>query len=254
MTPDQRATHFKTIDRQRAAYIVWARGQFRKAFRDGFAQWLRTESMDADLYPSEPMERAYRIVWSRVGNEFAKRTARQIEAENKRITATENDYRDSLMAYLTAIGAERVVNVNQTTIDKLRAIITNAVNQGKSIPETVRLIQSDFNVMAQYRAERIARTEIIGASNRGAMEAANATGLTLKKIWISTRDDRTRSFEKGDEYDHMALDGVEVELHENFMPGNVPGGVSMPGDLDAPAGFVINCRCTVAFKQVRFDN
>jgi hypothetical protein len=250
MTPDQRATHFKTIDRQRAAYIVWARAQFRKAFRDGFAQWLRTESMDAELYPSEPMERAYRIVWSRVGNDFAKRTARQIEAENKRITATENDYRDSLMAYLTAIGAERVVNVNQTTIDKLRAIITNAVNQGKSIPETVRLIQSDFNFMAQYRAERIARTEIIGASNRGAMEAAQATGLTLKKIWISTRDDRTRE-------GHLVMDGVEADMDGSFNVPSEEGGwdsMDSPGDLNAPVGQIVQCRCTIAFKQVRFDN
>jgi hypothetical protein len=250
MTPDQRATHFKTIDRQRAAYIVWARGQFRKAFRDGFSQWLRTDSMDADLYPSEPMERAYRIVWSRVGNEFAKRTARQIEAENKRITATENDYRDSLITYLTTIGAERVQDVDEVTKAKLRAIITNAVNQGKSIAETVRLIQSDFNVMAQYRAERIARTEIIGASNRGAMEAANATGLTLKKIWISTRDDRTRD-------SHRVMDGVETDMDGSFnVPSDEGGWVQMesPGDLDAPASEVINCRCTVAFKQVRFDN
>jgi hypothetical protein len=250
MTPDQRATHFKTIDRQRAAYIVWARGQFRKAFRDGFIQWLRTESMDADLYPSEPMERAYRIVWSRVGNDFAKRTARQIEAENKRITATENDYRDSIMRYLTTIGAKRVQDVDEVTKAKLRAIITNAVNQGKSIPETVRLIQSDFNVMAQYRAERIARTEIIGASNRGAMEAANATGLTLKKIWISTRDDRTRD-------SHLAMDGVEADMDGSFNVPSEEGGwdsMDSPGDLNAPVGQIVQCRCTVAFKQVRFDN
>lgn len=240
MNSNERRAYFKQFDRKRAAHLVWARAQFRRAFRTQFREWLKLDVLDSDLLDPEPMERAYRIVWSKVGQDFAVSTAQTIETGRKSITATRNDYRASLLSYLATNGAERVTGVNQTTKDKLRAILNNAVNQGLSIAETNRLIRSEYNVMTNYRAERIARTEIIGASNRGAYEAGRATGIQLNKIWIATVDDRTRD-------SHRELDGTSIEQSELFRVGSE--WMETPGDVTASPENFINCRCTIAFEQ-----
>jgi uncharacterized protein with gpF-like domain len=78
---------------------------------------------------------------------------------------------------------------------------------------------------------------------------AESTGLDYKKEWIASIDSRTRSFEKGDMYDHVELDGVTVEKNEKFATSTA-FGVEMleyPGDPSGSPGNIINCRCTVAF-------
>jgi uncharacterized protein with gpF-like domain len=238
MNSKQRRAYFKQFDRKRGAYLAWARRIYRSAFRSQYRKWAELGELDANLLDPEPMRKAYDRVWSRVGQEFAVETARQIESGRKSITATRNDYRDSLLNYLATAGANRVQGVNDTTIAKLQSILDNAVRQGLSIADTYRLIGADFSAMAGYRSERIARTEIIGASNRGAYEAGRATGIALNKMWIATVDDRTRD-------SHRELDGVTVGRDDSFRVGQ--DWMETPGDLSAPPENVCNCRCAIAF-------
>jgi hypothetical protein len=250
MNSKQRRAYFKQFDRKRGAYLAWARRIYRSAFRAQYRKWAELGELDANLLDPEPMRRAYDRVWSRVGQEFAVETARQIESGRKSITATRNDYRDSLLNYLATAGANRVQGVNDTTIAKLQSILDNAVRQGLSIADTYRLIGADFSAMAGYRSERIARTEIIGASNRGAYEAGRATGIALNKMWIATVDDRTRD-------SHRELDGVTIPMNDNFVLIDEGGDVlelTAPGQLDMPMNQFINCFTgdnTVSFEGIK---
>ena len=68
------------------------------------------------------------------------------------------------------------------------------------------------------------------------------------KEWISVQDDRTRDA-------HLLMDGVVIPIEDKFeVPATSQSeGAFMdyPGDASAPAGLVVNCRCTTA-PFVRF--
>jgi uncharacterized protein with gpF-like domain len=58
----------------------------------------------------------------------------------------------------------------------------------------------------------------------------------LYKRWLATEDARTRP-------EHADADGQTVPAHAPFSVGG--SAMSYPGDPNAPADLVVNCRCTV---------
>jgi hypothetical protein len=136
-------------------------------------------------------------------------------------------------------------------------IVTKGINEGLSIEEIVRIMKSDEQLSySAFRARRIARTEVMRASNIGAMKGAEAHDFEVDKQWIAARDSRTRRIPE-DTYDHVALDGVVVGFDEPFESRGKEGqqvSAMQPGDITAPPGFTINCRCAVGFIPKRDKN
>lgn len=100
-----------------------------------------------------------------------------------------------------------------------------------------------------YRAARIARTEIISSSNYGSMRGAQETGFLLNKEWLSAIDSRTRTI-PSDQFDHRAMDEVQVGMDEFFKVPKKGGGfelLALPGDHSGSVGNTVNCRCTLAY-------
>lgn len=88
----------------------------------------------------------------------------------------------------------------------------------------------------QVRATRIARTEATGASSAGALSALREEGWTHKE-WLSVdQPGRTRD-------EHLEARGQVVPIDEPFIVGGY--AMEMPGDPNAPAHLVVNCRCSV---------
>ena len=85
----------------------------------------------------------------------------------------------------------------------------------------------------------IARTESTKALNRSAVEAyrqaAQETGLSIKKEWLSVQDGNTRP-------SHADLDGVQVGIDDEFETDGL--STLSPGSFGDPAEDC-NCRCTV---------
>jgi hypothetical protein len=90
------------------------------------------------------------------------------------------------------------------------------------------------------KARRIARTETMGALNGGTFQGAvaysQAAGETMHKQWWATSDSRVRP-------DHWAAHGQTRPLDQPFDVGGWP--MQHPGEAGAPAGEVVNCRCTL---------
>ncbi len=90
-----------------------------------------------------------------------------------------------------------------------------------------------------WRAARIARTEMIGASN-AAIEAQAQdmadSGETVYRQWWATRDQRTRPA-------HRVAHGQTVPYGSPFRVGGAD--MRFPGDPAGPASQVINCRCVM---------
>lgn len=122
--------------------------------------------------------------------------------------------------------------------DKFSSEITSGILQGESIKKLADRVQplSDAN---RAGAIRNARTAVTGAQNAGRQESYNRAkemGLKLRKLWIATKDGRTR-------HEHAMLDGQTVALDEPFM---VEGHkIMFPGDPTALPRLVWNCRCTM---------
>ena len=123
-------------------------------------------------------------------------------------------------------------DVNNTTLDMLRKEFKEAIDEGEGIYQITKRVEKVFGFTEKYRNERIARTEIIGATNKGGHEGMRQSGVVETRIWISTRDNLTRD-------SHRAIDGETAPLD-----GRYSNGLRWPGDYMGPAEEIINCRCT----------
>lgn len=131
----------------------------------------------------------------------------------------------------------RITSVAETTRKDIVDAVARGQRDGLGVSEIATGLRKSIPGMSQQRGALIARTETHGAANNGTNEAAKATGLKLKKEWVSVGDDRTRS-------DHAELDGVVVDQDQPF---NVGGSYGMfPGDPALPADQSINCRCVIS--------
>jgi len=78
--------------------------------------------------------------------------------------------------------------VNDATLESLRSTLVEAINLGESVREIAGRVNEVFNFAQDYRAVRIARTEIMEAANKGALEAYRQSGVVQKKEWVAQPD------------------------------------------------------------------
>lgn len=118
--------------------------------------------------------------------------------------------------------------ITKETNEKLGHTLSQAVSDGLSITEATKKVGVLFDDFG-YRSERIARTEIIRASNFATEEAFKESGVVEGKEWLATIDERTGELD-------AAMDGKIVKLGADFKMG----GESVPYPPLHP-----NCRCTL---------
>lgn len=117
--------------------------------------------------------------------------------------------------------------------------VTSSVLQGKSIKGISDDLQRYIPTMSRDSAIRTARTAVTGAQNAGRMDsyaAAAERGISLKREWVATLDNRTR-------HAHAMLDGTKVGMDEPFKVDGYK--IMFPGDRSAPGYLLYNCRCTM---------
>jgi 2'-5' RNA ligase len=133
----------------------------------------------------------------------------------------------------------RLVGVGDEIWEHARGELVTGMQAGEGISKLSVRVARVAAALAQPRAETIARTEVNGASNAGALEQVRALAVPATKTWVATEDERTRE-------DHADADGQEVGLDEQFQVG----GESMdrPHDETASASQTVNCRCTVSYS------
>lgn len=136
----------------------------------------------------------------------------------------------------------RLVGIGDTAWTGARERLVEGFQAGESIPDLAARIEAALDV-AVNRATTIARTEVVAASNAGSMAGARALGTEFAppvKVWMASLDARTRDT-------HADADGQEVGLEETFTVGG--DQLDYPGDPAGSPGEVINCRCTVVYRD-----
>ncbi len=124
--------------------------------------------------------------------------------------------------------------VNEETARALTEQIAAGIEAGETTQQIADRIADVYEQATGYRAIRIARTEILSASNKGATAAYKAGGATGKR-WVTAGDELVRE-------SHRAANGQVVGIAQKFTVGD--SQLDHPGDPAGAPGEIINCRCT----------
>lgn len=135
-----------------------------------------------------------------------------------------------------------IKNIDDTTQQDLRKELSAGLEVGEGIPDLQERVKKIFDKATDSRAERIARTETIKASNAGQRLAWEQSGVVEGKQWLTAADERVCPL-------CNSMDGKFVALKKSFF---------REGDTleveDAKTQFVENiqepplhaqCRCTL---------
>jgi len=85
----------------------------------------------------------------------------------------------------TFMFSEKLEEVN---VEKLRRELIEGLEKGEGIPGLTKRVNETYDNWYKYRSESIARTEVIRASNRAALEVYKQSGVVKKKIWLANAD------------------------------------------------------------------
>jgi HK97 family phage portal protein len=141
-------------------------------------------------------------------------------------------------------GLESAAEINDTTKTKLKDTLSQGIEAGESIPDLAKRISAVYDEAKGSRAEKIARTETIAASNQANLETYRQveaqTGAKIKKAWLSAEDERTREshIKAGENYSQDKPIGTEEDFYVGAGHGSAPAQIGRPEED-------INCRCSV---------
>jgi uncharacterized protein with gpF-like domain len=156
-------------------------------------------------------------------------------------------WEEKIIEYVRSNAGLKITKTIRTHYEDIERITKTAVEEGIKegwgMDKIARAIQSSESEMDLWKALRIARTEVVAASNEGVKVGAEDLPGNKEKVWISTFDERSRGAKPTDTHDHMAMDGVRVPFNEDFITPN-GNKLEFPGDPKcSDPGEIINCRC-----------
>jgi HK97 family phage portal protein len=275
LTLDQRAGRVKQMEASRAESVRvvdgWARGAFEKQRKAVVAVIRKAVSvLDAPTAASQEIitttgelfRQLLADVYLRIGQDFGDAILRGFGKSGPPLRTLPGVYphfptkaeRDEVLqflrAYLAEVGGEKITQISNTTREQVARQLTLGINAGEGTDQLAKRIDKLFlEEIIPNRSEVIARTETIAASNAGSQAGARALKQPMNKEWISVQDDRTRGVEDTDAHDHVGLDGQVVDLETAYTDPRSGAQLMFPGDssLGAPAGAVIQCRCTEGY-------
>lgn len=147
---------------------------------------------------------------------------------------------NSQLRYLLTLAGQKIKDISNTTLAKIRLELTDGTSQGESIPELAKRLDALYvDQIIPNRSTTIARTEVVASSNYASIQAAQSSELTLTKVWLATGDHRTRPA-------HAEADGQEVPIDQPFNVGGED--LDYPG-ADGSAANTVNCRCTIFYRR-----
>lgn len=265
LTAEQQEQRRATIWRRNDAALRGLEARFARAWSDYFARQAKAvigqltgkrtaarltaastaRELRADLGIGGPLDPAEIARWRAAALDLA--DLMHTAATTAGVTRVNNAFGVSfdieapfVQDFIRARANQLAGQVTDTTYSAIQQALADGVANGASIDDLATSVQDVFDVASRSRAQTIARTEVISASNGSASLAAAQlpADVAAAQEWISTRDERTRD-------DHADADGQVVAMGATFDVGGE--ALLYPGDPGGDGGNVINCRCTVAF-------
>jgi hypothetical protein len=241
LNKEQRVFAWKVFDRRRTSYERLYQKRIQSALESQLLDVTRKfpeEGLNAlQYFQPDKLEQIIKQLYIDVGGSFAVHAYSQVMKGEP----TKDQWREFMLEFFNLYAADKVVQINENTVNIIRRLLAEGLEGELSLRQIARNIRTQWGTVTANRALTIARTETVGAANRGVLAAGNSISIPIKKLWIATPDDRTRD-------SHLEVDGQVVGRDESFIVGGSP--MESPGDQGAPPEEVINCRCSMAWVPV----
>lgn len=192
---------------------------------------------------SESTGRILLAGWDTAAQTFGNRLLDQIGKRHggmERKNLISGVFRAAFLAFATDWIATKVTQINRTTEDQIRELVTRGEQEGAGVDVIARAIRQNMPQMSRLRSHVIARTETHMASAWATQTAAEESGIELVKEWCASGDARTRET-------HQEADGQRQPLSMAF---NVGGEMlEYPGDPHGSAENIVMCRCVGLYLE-----
>jgi HK97 family phage portal protein len=269
--PAERKTgHWKVVEREREPFYRLAKLRTLKRFSEERQAILKalnaTGIRDVDILAdaiqaaleegTQAWEKLYDQLYLTVGEHFARRVLSAVpelaSLNDWAIAAATcpdwkrepdefyDPFAHEVRRYLLTQSSRKIKGIQESTLRSVRAELIRGVDSGEGIDKLSPRVGKFLEKLYPHRAEVVARTEVLTASNLASDIAARSTGVANRKEWIATRDERTRDT-------HTSVDAQIVPMDEAFQVGG--SQMMFPGDssMNAPAEEIIQCRCAVGY-------
>lgn len=145
-----------------------------------------------------------------------------------------------LHGVIASQSGSRITTAPEDLVRTMMTSLQKSYDDGDSIPRAARALRKAGYTHAKSYAERIARTELIGAVNAASLAQVQGATTIPYKLWMATNDNRTRPH-------HREADGQTVPIDSTFSVGGFR--LEYPGDPNGPGEEVILCRCTMGYTD-----
>lgn len=236
---------------QRTAMNITVNNKRFQGMADETAAKISHTNEVALAYVNDQVPSIYTINYNAFGNEQIKgysfslvneQAVKNLAKSNKLLLPTKTlDVPKDMRWNKKFINSQMIQGILQgESIPKMSARIFPELMAKSSFVDAVTDKEIEGIVKRNINASiRIARTMTTSAENKGRQDSyvkATEDGIILKRIWVATKDERTRAW-------HADLDGVEVDIDEPWE--NEYGEIMYPADPTADPCNVYNCRCAM---------
>lgn len=146
--------------------------------------------------------------------------------------------------------AYRNLGNDRLIVERLNRELETWIRSKKGVDDLIDRIRS-VTGMSYNQAKRVAQTERTRVQGQARYEAIKELNRTLghrrkyRKEWIARADDKTRDT-------HDELSGT-VQYADRYFVTSSGARLMYPGDQNAPAEEIINCRCYIRRIAPRKD-
>lgn len=219
-----------------------------RVYLRGGVSALRTYAMSTDS-----IIRAVQSIYENVGAFYARKTRRDILASvEQKAFGIDQEWIDRIIEYLLQNILVRSRSIVETTKQQVLAAIIEGEQKGWGVDKIVSNIRNTN--LPEWRSRLIVRTELQLAMHAGQKISEEESEWETVSEWIAARDHRTR-------HGHRDTDGKIVKEGEVFQVPRYRKNVIIgydrmtgPGDPNAHADNICNCRCTKAVTAARDKN
>jgi len=202
------------------------------------------------LLLNDPIDEYVHEMWIKTSGYFAANTMKRIRSKCDEMALSYKDkeldemidywedyfrrYTNERSLFITASIMDTQAKIVNGLIDK---VVAEAMDEGLSIYQMQKRLRDELTEgmtdINKYQAERIARTEVNSASNKGSFDSADQSGLVTSKEWSTSGLQGVRD-------SHILYESMgAVPMTYMYAPG-----LQFPLDPRGSAEEIINCRCT----------
>lgn len=198
-----------------------------------------------------------------IGIQLQYATLRPFEAEARRMLARQKQLKAGgfgrneqwvreVLNFIKIHLLEVLQDMTDTMREDILKVLQKGFDKGLTIPEIIKELMDEG--LIESRARVITRTEINKGANAGHKIVAQSTPYEVDKGWSAAKDERTRP-------GHRDMDGHKVGEHDLFRVPIYRGKILIghedmdgPGDPEASASNIVNCRCRRLYFPKRDAN